>query len=225
MGDPKRRPARYSGPRHPWEADRLAEEKILSKDFGLKNKKDIWKQNSVVKKIKDQIKKINTQVGKGVDQEKTALILKLIKYNLLLETQTLDDALELNIRDVMERRLQTQLVRQGLARTVKQARQFIVHGHVRVAGKKITSPSYLVTRDEQFKLEFLENSTLASEDHPERISSEKAPNAVDTKKSSTEKSVLDNLEDESAKEIGLKLEDSSAEDIDEASLIPKEDLE
>ena len=47
MGDPRKQVNKYSTPRHPWEADRLAEEKILSRDYGLKTKKEIWKEESI----------------------------------------------------------------------------------------------------------------------------------------------------------------------------------
>lgn len=207
MGDPKKNVSRYSGPRHPWEADRLAEEKVLIADFGLKNKKDIWKQSSYVKKIKDQVKKINISVGKGIEQEEVALIKKLVKYNLLNENQPLEEALELTTRDIMERRLQTQVVRQGLARTMKQARQFIVHGHIKVNGKKITSPSFLVSKEEQFQIEFQANSSLSDEEHPERKTPEVAP-VVEEKAEEPKEGELTPEEIAAAKEIEAKIDDS-----------------
>lgn len=213
MGDPKRPVNTYSGPRHPWEAERIQDEKKILFDYGLKNKKDIWKQSSYVKNIKNHVKKINANVGKGIELEKEALIKKLIKYNLLNENQTLDDALELTIRDVMERRLQTILVRSGLARTMKQARQFIVHGHVMVDGKKITSPSYMVSKDEQFKIEFLAHSHLSDPEHPER----KTPEVIEAeefkKEEEAKKENIESVDDEVSKEISEKLD--SDEDVTE----------
>lgn len=231
MGDPRKQVNKFEGPRHPWEADRLAEEKQLTYDYGLKNKKDIWRVTSYVKNIKNQIKKFNTTVGKGVDQERAALLVKLVKYNLLTDSQTLDDALELTARDVFERRLQTILVRQNLAKTVKQARQFIVHGHVKVAGKKITSPSYLVSKEEQFAIEFQANSKLADPEHPERGDStaKEAPIAVDAAseevvEEATEAPAEESEEvvEEATKEIAEKLEGNV--EVIEAE-IKKEDAE
>jgi small subunit ribosomal protein S4 len=57
--------------------------------------------------------------------------------------------LQLNIEDLLGRRLQTLVYQKGFANTPKQARQFIVHGHVRVNGQKITSPSHLVKKADE----------------------------------------------------------------------------
>jgi small subunit ribosomal protein S4 len=46
---------------------------------------------------------------------------------------------------LLERRLDNVLYRLKLASTRRQARQIIVHGHVMVNGKKVYSPSYLVS--------------------------------------------------------------------------------
>jgi ribosomal protein S4 len=79
----------------------------------------------------------------------------------------LEDILSLTIRDMCERRLQTIVVKKGLARTVKQARQFITHEHILVGERKITAPSYIVNSSEETTIRFAENSPLAVEDHPE----------------------------------------------------------
>jgi len=73
----------------------------------------------------------------------------------------------------MARRLQTVLFKKGMARSVKQARQFIVHEHVLIGDKKITSPAYLVKVSEEASISFAVSSPLISEDHPERASVEK----------------------------------------------------
>ena len=201
MGDPKRPVNKYSTPRHPWEADRLAEEKVLTRDFGLKNKKEIWKQDSYVKAIKNHVKRLNRSVGAQAELEKDALFSKLISYNLLKEGQSLDEALELTTNDVMERRLQTQVVRQGLARTMSQARQFIIHGHIKIAGKKMTSPSYLVTTEQQFQIEFMPGSNLVDPEHPERKAPEEKAPVVTEEKSEAEK-----MEEMEAAEVTAKIE-------------------
>ena len=200
MGDPKKNRATYSGPRHPWERARIDEEKELLRDYGLKNKKEIWKESSFIKKIKKQVVALNSVVGEAADQQKEELILKLKELKLIDETQTLDDALNLTIKDVMERRLQTQLVRVGLARSMKQARQFIVHGHVMVNGKKITSPSYMVSRTQGTLIEFIQNSTLHDPEHPER-------KVVEKEKVVEEREPIDesSLEEEIAKEVFEKI--------------------
>jgi len=82
---------------------------------------------------------------------------------------TFDAILGLVIDDLMARRLQTVVFKKELAHSVGQARQFIVHGHVKVAGKTVNSPSYLVTLKDEETIEFRDNSTLTNENHPERV--------------------------------------------------------
>ncbi len=45
---------------------------------------------------------------------------------------------------ILERRLDNLVYRLGLASSIRQARQMVVHGHILVNGKKVDRPSYLV---------------------------------------------------------------------------------
>ena len=83
---------------------------------------------------------------------------------------SLDNVLSIQLKDVLERRIQSQLFRKGMARSMKQARQFITHRHVIIGKKEITSPSHLLTVEEESQLGFKPASTLASAEHPERTS-------------------------------------------------------
>jgi small subunit ribosomal protein S4 len=216
MGDPRKQKNKYSGPRHPWEATRILEEKSLLRDYGLKTKKDIWKQLALVKNIKRRVKRINSAVGQSMAQEREDLIRKLRAFNLLQEDQPLDEALNLTIENILERRLQTQVVRANLAKTMSQARQFIVHGHIVIDGKKLTSPSYQVTREEQFKIAFIEKSSLFDEEHPERKAPEVVPKVeVDAEAKAAEELAL--AEDEVSKEIGDKIDADSDVEVEDAS--------
>jgi len=92
----------------------------------------------------------------------------LKRYGLLKDDAGLDDILSLEVNDFLERRLQTQVYKQGLANTIKQARQFIVHGHISVGGRKVTIPSYMVSKEEEMMLDYYTASPLSEESHPER---------------------------------------------------------
>ena len=98
---------------------------------------------------------------------------KLARLNLLAAGQGADDVLGLQIENVLDRRLQTQVKEKGLARSVKQARQIITHGHVSVEGHKITSPSHIITVSEEQNLDFAGGSSFQDPTHPERIQEEK----------------------------------------------------
>jgi small subunit ribosomal protein S4 len=181
MGDPKKIRKKYQGPRHPWEKLRIDEEKVLTKEYGLKNKKEIWMMETVLKNYKAQVKKLISMTDTQADLEREQLRLKLLSYGLIESNDALDKVLGLTVKDILERRLQTIMFKKNLAKSVNQARQFIVHHHVTVDGTKMTAPSYLVKVKEEGLISFAMKSGLSSPDHPERYSETVAPK-VDKKK-------------------------------------------
>src|SRR3989338_1087415 len=131
--------------------------------------------NSLLKKFFHQAKKLNTLSTKQSEREKNQLFKKLASLGLVKETSKLEDILNLTIRGILERRLQTMVYKKKLARSVKQARQFITHGHIFVGDKKMTIPSYLVKVGEESSINFSSTSSLSNAEHPERtILKEKA---------------------------------------------------
>jgi len=57
-----------------------------------------------------------------------------------------------NLIVMLERRLDNVVCRMGLASSRSQARQLVLHGHVRVKGHKVNIPSYLVNVGEEITL-------------------------------------------------------------------------
>jgi small subunit ribosomal protein S4 len=173
MGDPRQIRKKYATPSHPWQKLRIEEEAVLMKEYGFKNKTELWKLNSKLNNIKSQVKDLIPRKDKTAEQQKLDLIARLQKLGLLKETAILEDILAINLKDLCERRLQTLVFKKELAHSVKQARQFIVHEHVFVGDKKITSPSFIVNAQQETTIKFADNSPLFSEDHPERVQLEK----------------------------------------------------
>lgn len=168
MGDPRKIRRKYSGPAHPWQKKRIEEEKKILKDYGLKNKTEIWKTSSKLKSFSSQAKKLIATRGEQAEKEKKQLLGKLQRLGLIKQDAKLDDVLSLTLKNLLERRLQTLLVRRHLAKSMKQARQFITHEHVAVNDKKITAPSYLVLVNEEPTMTFVQSSSLSNSEHPER---------------------------------------------------------
>jgi small subunit ribosomal protein S4 len=57
-----------------------------------------------------------------------------------------------NLIIMLERRLDNVVCRAGLASSRSQARQLVLHGHVRVSGKKVNIPSYLVNVGDEISI-------------------------------------------------------------------------
>lgn len=192
MGDPRKARKKFKGPRHPWEAWRIEEERVIKREYGLKNKKEIWKANSELRRLNSVAKKLIRERGKDNVQaikEEKQLLDRLFKLGLVEDGSHLEDVLALELKDILNRRLQTIVFKSGMTLTSGQARQFIVHGNIFVNGRKISVPSYLVSRDEQFKITFNPSSSLAAEEHPERVKKTQAREAAEKKKRAEEVSV------------------------------------
>jgi small subunit ribosomal protein S4 len=182
MGDTKKIRKKYSTPMHPWQKSRIEEERPLIQQYGLVNKREIYKMRSKLTDYKDRVKSFSAKKTAQTEIEGQQLHHKLVRLGLLKQEDPLSNALALTLSNVMDRRLQTILVKLGYARTAAQARQMITHGHVMVAGKKITTPSHLTTTVEEGTIGFVERSPFINEDHPERKPPEKAPKPVAKKK-------------------------------------------
>ena len=169
MGDPRKTRRKYEKPMHPWQRARIEKERGLIHQYGLKNKKEIWKMDSTRKSFAYQAKRLIAATSAQAEKERQLLFTRLTRLGLLSGSPRLDDVLSLSLEDVMNRRLQSLMVKKGLARTMKQARQFITHQHVMVGGKSITTPSYIVPITEEETISILPASSLSSVEHPERV--------------------------------------------------------
>jgi small subunit ribosomal protein S4 len=175
MGDPKFQRKKYETPTHPWEADRIERERELMQKYGLKNKREVWRAATFLRKLRGHARELFV----GLEQEQTKketqqLLQRMIRLGILPANSHLDDVLALNIEDILSRRLQTQVYLHGMAFTPKQARQMIIHGHVAVNGRKMRVPSYIVKKSEEDAIDIVATSPLAEEMHPMR------PKAQDT---------------------------------------------
>lgn len=171
MGDPRKIRNKFQTPMHPWQKDRLEMESPLVKQYGLKNKKEIWKVGSKLKNYKDNAKSLVALTGAQAEKEKTQLLSKLNSYGILSSGE-LDDILGLKLEQILDRRLQTIVFKKGLARSVKQARQMITHKQIVVNGKKITAPGHLVKVADEESIQFSPSSKFNNPDHPERVKPE-----------------------------------------------------
>ena len=178
MGDPKFSRRSYDTPSHPWQGERIKAEVVIVKSYGLKNKTEVWKAQSVLRNYRKQARELQAALRVGVAQAKKeadALLNKCGRIGLLpLEGATLNDILTLTEKNILGRRLQTLVYEKGLASTITQARQMIVHGHIFMNGHKVTVPGYIVTRNEESTIEFNPASPYTDEMHPMRISAEQA---------------------------------------------------
>jgi len=181
MGDPKFPRRSFDTPSHPWQGERIKEEAALVKQYGLKSKKELWKAKTILRNLRKQSRDLQARLRTGETQarmETDNLLRKCAKIGLLpMEGTRLDDVLGLSDIALLERRLQTVVFNKGLATTVGQARQFIVHGHVCIDDQKVTIPGYIVTRADEERIVLNPLSPIADEMHPLKQAQKEAADA------------------------------------------------
>lgn len=155
MGDPKKHRKKWKGSKHPWRKSQLVEELNLIGEYGLRNKRELWKLKTLLDKYRVQAKLLLSLPSEQRKLKESVLLRSLIKLGIISDSATLDDVLGLDVRMLLERRLQTIIYRRGLAHSIYEARQLITHGHVTINGHRVKSPSYLVPMDEESKIEVL----------------------------------------------------------------------
>ena len=168
MGDPRKQRKKYETPRFPWRTDVLQSELKLQGQYGLRNKRELWRHRTTMSRFREIARSLLGMPAEQRQKLEKQLLDRLHRLGILPETAVLDDVLDLSLEDILERRLQTIVFSKGLAKSIFQARQLITHGHIAIDGKRVPSPSYLVLRDEETKIAYAPTSSLSNPNHPMR---------------------------------------------------------
>ena len=161
----------YETPNHPFQGERIASEHDLVDRYGLQSKEELWRAESDLRSYRREARDLVSRAQGDADEAAAVggpFVQRLQKSGILDNGEGLGDILALDVTDLLERRLQTIVYRQGLANTPKQARQFISHGHIVVGESQVRVPSYTVSVPEEDEIGFTPGSPLTDELHPER---------------------------------------------------------
>ncbi|OYT28844.1 MAG: 30S ribosomal protein S4 [Thermofilum sp. ex4484_82] len=150
MGDPKKSRRKWESPGHPWVKERLLQEVELVGRYGLRNKRELWIARTYLRRIRARARTLLALPEKKRIESERELIKRLAKMGILpSEECTLDDVLNLTVEDILQRRLQYIVYKKGLATSIYHARQLIVHGHIAIGDRRVTSPGHLVSAEEE----------------------------------------------------------------------------
>jgi len=125
----------YATPRRPFEKARLDQELKLIGEYGLRNKREVWRVKYSLAKVRTAARILLTLEEKDPKRlfEGNALLRRLVRIGVLDEGKMkLDYVLGLKVEDFLERRLQTQVFKLGLAKSIHHARVLIRQRHIRV---------------------------------------------------------------------------------------------
>lgn len=173
MGYPGKNHKKYETPKRRFEKTRIEDENRLMMEYGLRNKREFWKAQSTLRRYRRAARDLLALKSSITDEALIArkedeLLGHLERYGLLSAGAGIGDVLAMKTENELERRLQTIVYRKGLARSPKQARQLITHGHIAVNGRKLTIPGYRVRRSEEAGVAYYGTSPFTDSIHPER---------------------------------------------------------
>ena len=158
MGDPKTSRRVWQKPKRPLNYDLIMDELKTLGTFGLKTKRELWKTQTELSRVRFQARSILALRQEDRRRKEPILIQSLSKIGLVDQNSTLDDVLNLQVTDLLSRRLQTIAQRKLYFKTPYQARQAIVHGHIMIGDYVVTIPSYVVKTEEETKIHLISES-------------------------------------------------------------------
>lgn len=154
MGAPKRNRKQYEKPKDIWNLQRISSDGALIEEFGLKNMRELWKIQTEMSRIRRNVRTLLSGSSAQNASVQEQMLTRLSKYGIATKDSTLDNLLDLKEAAFLSRRLQTIVLKRGMAKTAKQARQIIVHGFVSINGKRVNRPGYLVDIEEEKHIGF-----------------------------------------------------------------------
>ena len=193
MGDPKYPRKAWRKPKRPLNYELKMDELKTLGTFGLRTKRELWKAHTELSRVRHQARSL-LALRQEVREEKEPILMKsLVRIGLVSNDATLDDVLNLNVDDLLSRRLQTIVTKKLGFKTPYQARQAVIHGHIMIGERKIDIPSYTVTVEEENKVHFTAESKIPeilektkSEPEATEAATEATEAATEEKKPSTE---------------------------------------
>jgi len=160
MGDPKNPRRAWKKPRNPLNYDLKMEELKTLGTFGLKTKRELWKAHTELSRLRHQARSLLALRQEIREKKEPVLMKSLSKVGLVEENSTLDDVLNLQVTDLLSRRLQTVVQKKFSFKTPYQARQAIVHGHIMIGDRIVNVPSYSVGMNEENQIKLAPDSSL-----------------------------------------------------------------
>ena len=160
MGDIKNFRRVWKKPKRPLNFDLKMDELKILGTFGLKTKRELWKARTELSRVRNQARTLLALRQDVREQKEPILMNSLSKVGYVQSDATLDDVLNLEINDLLARRLQTIVQKKFYFKTPYQARQAVSHGHVLIGDQIVNIPSYIVNVDEEDKVKLTSESVF-----------------------------------------------------------------
>jgi len=163
-------------PRKPFDRERLLSELKLIGSYGLKNKREVWRVQLTLAKLRKAARELMTLDTTDPRRifEGDALIRRIVKLGLLSnEQRKLDYVLGLTTNQFLERRLQTMVSQKDMANSVHHARVRIRQRHLCVGRQMVNIPSFMVSKQSESHINLAPTSVFVT-GKPGRVQRKKA---------------------------------------------------
>lgn len=212
MGDPKNPRRAWKKPKRPLNYDLKMEELKTLGTFGLKTKRELWKAHTELSRLRHQARSL-LALRQEIREKKEPILMKsLSKIGLVADDSTLDDVLNLQVTDLLSRRLQTVVLKKFSFKTPYQARQAVIHGHIMIGDRKVSVPSYVVETNEEKDVHLAPGSSLKKLlEQQEKDQAEAPPQENGESETAQEVKAETNVEPKESPAEEKKVENSSTE--------------
>lgn len=151
----------WNRPKNPYEKLRLCNEIRMINFFGLKNKRELWRTQFFLSKLRKVAEKLIYKKAKleRIPTQSYGILWFCYKYNFMNNmTFCLESIIKIDLRSILSRRLQTVVKQLKLSKTIHEARILIMHKHIQVKNQIVNKPSFLVRKDNEIFISFSLNS-------------------------------------------------------------------
>ena len=186
MGDPKYPRRVWRKPKRPLNYELKMDELKILGTFGLRTKRELWKAHTELSRVRHQARSLLALRQEEREEKEPILMKSLVRIGLVSGAATLDDVLNLQVNDLLSRRLQSIVTKKFGFKTPYQARQAIIHGHIMIDNRKVDIPSYVVTLNEENNIHFAPESKI-----PQILEKSKQTESRPTQASVGEESVVE----------------------------------
>ncbi|ORX52385.1 30S ribosomal protein S4 [Hesseltinella vesiculosa] len=145
-----------------WKKDDTIREIKVIRRYHLQQREDYHKYNKLagsIKQLANRISLLDARDPVRAEQEK-ALLEKLYNLGIISSTSKFSDCNKVTVSAFCRRRLPIVMCRLKMAETVKEAVTFVEQGHVRVGPKTINDPAFMVNRNMEDFVTWVDTSKI-----------------------------------------------------------------
>jgi U3 small nucleolar ribonucleoprotein protein IMP3 len=145
-----------------WEADNNLHEVKIMRKYHIQKREDYTKYNKLSREIREVSRKIKDLDPKNPFRLEAGaqLLEKLYQMGLIPTRQSLELCDSVTASSFCRRRLPVVMVRSRMAERIKDATKFIEQGHVRVGIELVKDPAFLVTRNMEDYVTWVNSSAI-----------------------------------------------------------------